>query len=118
MKKLLSILLFAGLMTFVSCGLSKKDKETELKQIESLRKDSIARLKNDLVKFKLLGKVHIFSEIKYQAVDSFGQIKKKGIDEKSTIVFNVEGNVTERKILPPNNSLKSKNIYKYDNKYN
>ena len=43
MKKLVALFVIAGMVSFVACG-PKKDKEAEQKKLDSLKKDSIAKV--------------------------------------------------------------------------
>lgn len=111
-------MLVAGMVAFVSCGPSKKDKEAEQKRLDSLKQDSIAKIKNDLSEIGLIGKVKTLTETSFYAVDKFGKIQKKDIRFKIILLFNKIGNKIEENWYWSDGSLHKKVTYKYDNKGN
>lgn len=120
MKKLLSLLLVAGIVAFVSCNPTKKDRDKEVmqKKLDSLKQDSIAKLNTDAAKMKLTGKVKTLTETKYKAVDSFGELQTGDIERKNIIVFDEKGIKIEESQYDSNDSLEHKYTYKYDDKGN
>jgi hypothetical protein len=118
MRSLLSLLLAAGMIVFISCNSTKKDKEVSQKYIDSLKQDSITRINTDVVRMKLTGKIKTLTETKYKAIDSFGEIQTGDIEGKNIIVFNEKGIKIEESQYDSNDSLEHKYTYKYDDKGN
>jgi len=118
MRKLVSLLFVAGMITFISCNPPKKDQEKTKKYLDSLKEDSIAKLNTDMAKMKLVGKVKILTEIKYKALDNFGEIQTGDIEGKNVVVFDEKGTKIEESQFDSNDSLEHKYTYKYDDKGN
>lgn len=129
MKKLLSILLVTGIVVFVSCSPSKKDKEAEQKRvdsikevakkrIDSLKQDSIAKIKTDPTELNLNGRVKSLTQTNKFLTDRILGFSKSMIEPKFTYSFNENGNQTEYNIINSRGIITLKKIKKYDDKGN
>jgi hypothetical protein len=73
MKKVFALLVVAGMVTFASCG-GGKDKEKEQARLDSLKKDSIAKVEADS-----LNKIKEADSLKQVAIQD--SIKKDSIEK-------------------------------------
>jgi hypothetical protein len=82
MKKLFALLIAAGMLAFVSCG-GGKDKEKEKARLDSLKKDSIAKVQADSIK-KVKEADSLKCAMKCDSLkkDSCEKAKKGGKDKK------------------------------------
>lgn len=100
MKKILSIILIALIL---SCNNTEKIKIIE---------------KNDLEKNDLIGKVKIIEEKNYITSEKFGKVIKLKLQDWRITTFNILGNIIEEKIFDENGKINSISRIKYDKENN
>jgi hypothetical protein len=84
-----------------------------------IRCSIVEQKKNDLMEWKLNGKVKSFRQISYRAIEKYGVIsKQEGPSGGIYVLFNEEGNTIEHNIYGLDGSLDWKYTYKYDDKGN
>ncbi len=74
-----------------------------------------SKVKNDLDKVGLKGKIKTLNETEYQASDKFGDIQKGNIQYKFITIYNESGNTLEWRMYDSDGNQYSKVIYEYDN---
>ena len=90
----------------------------------SFKCSTAEKSKDDLTEYKLKGKVKFFKEFSYEAINSFGNLKKgKRVRENLYendlyVVFNEKGGQMENRKYKSDGSLESMWVYKYTDKIN